>query len=92
MEAFALERPVITTQIAGIGELVRHNQNGWLIPAGDLQSLVIAIEAVLDATPASLHEMGKLGAELVRERHIAADEGRRLGRMILTNLKDESPC
>tara|TARA_R110002049_G_scaffold72490_2_gene187107 strand:+ start:124975 stop:126282 length:1308 start_codon:yes stop_codon:yes gene_type:complete len=88
MEAFALERPVITTQIAGIGELVRHIQNGWLIPAGDLQSLVLAMEAVLDASPADLHAMGKHGAKAVRERHVAANEGRRLGRMISMELLD----
>ncbi|NJK42309.1 MAG: glycosyltransferase family 4 protein [Aquincola sp.] len=39
MEAMALGRPVITTYIAGIPELVTHGQTGWLIPAGDVQAL-----------------------------------------------------
>jgi glycosyltransferase involved in cell wall biosynthesis len=32
MEALALECPVVTTAIAGHGELVSHGENGWLVP------------------------------------------------------------
>ena len=35
MEAFALGRPVISTYIAGIPELV-DREPGWLVPAGDV--------------------------------------------------------
>ena len=34
MEAMALRRPVLTTYVAGIPELVRPGENGWLVPAG----------------------------------------------------------
>ena len=33
MEAMALRRPVLSTYVAGIPELVRHGQEGWLVPA-----------------------------------------------------------
>ena len=39
MEAMALRRPVITTYVAGIPELVRDGENGWLVPAGDVEAL-----------------------------------------------------
>ncbi|HXI87140.1 MAG TPA: glycosyltransferase, partial [Parvularculaceae bacterium] len=39
MEAFSLARPVISTYIAGIPELVVPGQNGWLVPAGDAEAL-----------------------------------------------------
>ena len=39
MEAMALRRPVITTFVAGIPELIQHGEHGWLVPAGDLESL-----------------------------------------------------
>jgi len=34
MEAMALQRPVLSTYVAGIPELVVPGENGWLIPAG----------------------------------------------------------
>ena len=39
MEAFFLERPVISTYVAGIPELVTPGKNGWLTPAGDAEAL-----------------------------------------------------
>ena len=39
MEAMALRRPVITTYVAGIPELVEPGHHGWLVPAGDVLAL-----------------------------------------------------
>ena len=39
MEAMALRRPVISTFVAGIPELVRPGEHGWLVPAGDVEAL-----------------------------------------------------
>ena len=39
MEAMALHRPVLTTYVAGIPELVRPAEGGWLFPAGDVEAL-----------------------------------------------------
>ena len=36
MEAMALRRPIISTYVAGIPELVTEGESGWLIPAGDV--------------------------------------------------------
>ena len=36
MEAMALRRPVISTYVAGIPELVISGEHGWLVPAGDV--------------------------------------------------------
>src|SRR5205085_5227113 len=47
MEAMALCRPVISTYVAGIPELVRDGEHGWLVPAGDLEALVEAMEKCL---------------------------------------------
>ena len=74
MEAFALHRPVISTYIAGIPELVKDctsggGGNGWLVPAGSVEALVGAMEAALDADPATLAAMGRDGAARVAERH-----------------------
>jgi len=69
MEAMALQRPVLSTYIAGIPELVCPGENGWLVPAGDLDALVAALGAVLAAAPPLLARMGRNGSQRVRQRH-----------------------
>ncbi|MBU0500927.1 MAG: glycosyltransferase [Gammaproteobacteria bacterium] len=78
MEALALRRPVITTAIAGIPELVRQGENGWLIPAGSVDELALAMEACLSTPPARLQAMGDAGRHRVMERHSVDTEAARL--------------
>jgi glycosyltransferase involved in cell wall biosynthesis len=78
MEALALGRPVITTAIAGIPELVDPGVTGWLVPAGSLDELVAAMRAALVAPPERLGEMGRAGGALVARNHDAAREARKL--------------
>ena len=44
MEAMALNRPVISTYVAGIPELVHPGEHGWLVPAGDVSALAEAMQ------------------------------------------------
>jgi glycosyltransferase involved in cell wall biosynthesis len=69
MEALSLRRPVISTYIAGIPELVRPGQEGWLVPAGDSSALADALEACLGMGEAALEEMSRRGRARVLERH-----------------------
>jgi colanic acid/amylovoran biosynthesis glycosyltransferase len=69
MEALALRRPVITTYIAGIPELVKHGENGWLIPAGSIDDLTAAIEDCLSRSSDEIRRMGEAGRRTVIERH-----------------------
>lgn len=78
MEALALGRPVISTAISGIPELVEPGVTGWLVPAGSVDPLVHAMHEALQATPARLEEMGRAGAARVARRHDAAEEARKL--------------
>lgn len=68
MEAFALSRPVITTEIAGIPELV-DDQCGWLIPAGSVDALVEAMKSALHAPAAELSKMAAIGRARVQRLH-----------------------
>ncbi len=68
MEAMASGRPVITTAIAGIPELV-DERVGWLVPSGSSDAMAAAIEAALDASPRELAAMGERGRRRVLERH-----------------------
>src|SRR3982751_856742 len=59
MEAMALRRPVISTFVAGIPELVETGKCGWLVPAGDVPALVEAMRQSLQASPTELERLGK---------------------------------
>jgi len=69
MEAMALRRPVLSTYVAGIPELVRAGENGWLFPAGSLDDLTAAMEDCLSQPIEEIRRMGDAGYERVMERH-----------------------
>jgi colanic acid/amylovoran biosynthesis glycosyltransferase len=73
MEALARRRPVITTAVAGIPELVRHGEEGWLVPSDDVEALKGAMLEALRASPQELLRRGNCGAERVRARHRTED-------------------
>jgi glycosyltransferase involved in cell wall biosynthesis len=79
MEAMALRRPVISTYVAGIPELVRDGENGWLVPAGDVHGLMRAVQALLACSPQQLAEMGEAGRARVLELHDVEREAAKLG-------------
>jgi colanic acid/amylovoran biosynthesis glycosyltransferase len=78
MEALALGRPVISTYVAAIPELVQPGLTGWLIPPSSVEALSSAIREALDAPVERLERMGRAGALRVAERHDAAVEAARL--------------
>jgi glycosyltransferase involved in cell wall biosynthesis len=78
MESLALGRPVISTHIAGIPELIEPGRVGWLVPAGDVGPLADAMAEALAADPSELEQMGRLGAARVAEQHDARAEAANL--------------
>lgn len=78
MESLALGRPVVTTAIAGIPELVEPGVTGWLIPAGSVEHLVDAMRAALTAPPSEMDRMGSAGAARVARQHDASTEAAHL--------------
>ncbi|NET53130.1 MAG: glycosyltransferase family 4 protein, partial [Merismopedia sp. SIO2A8] len=76
MEALALGRPVISTYVAGIPELVTPGQCGWLVTAGSVDDLVTAMHEALTKPIESLEKMGKEGAVRVQKRHNAHTEAK----------------
>jgi glycosyltransferase involved in cell wall biosynthesis len=70
MEALALARPVITTRVAGIPELV-DAECGWLITPGSVEELVDALTTALHESPEELDRRGEVGRERVKRFHDA---------------------
>ena len=90
MEAMALKRPVISTYVAGIPELVIHGQNGWLVPAGSVTELSIAIEQLLSTPVQQLKDMGDAAYARVRQRHDIDNEAEKLA-LLFRESADERP-
>jgi glycosyltransferase involved in cell wall biosynthesis len=82
MEALALGRPVITTYVAGIPELVRTGVNGWLIPPGSVDALVDAIHDALKTPTDRLTQMGRAGATSIGAAFDIAKEAGKLSTLL----------
>lgn len=82
MEAMALRRPVVSTYIAGIPELVRHGETGWLCPAGDVGALADTLAECVATDAATLARMGQAGYARVLARHSADTEAAKIARHI----------
>lgn len=81
MESLAIGRPVISTWIAGIPELLKHGENGWVIPAGDVDELANRMQEVLSLSSERLSVMSRAAADSVRERHDITKEVAKLSRL-----------
>ncbi|HSQ20395.1 MAG TPA: glycosyltransferase, partial [Blastocatellia bacterium] len=72
MEAMVLERPVLSTFVNGIPELVLNGKTGWLFPAGSKSAMLDALRRCLDTPVDVLRAMGKAGRGRALERHSAS--------------------
>ncbi|MFJ7565412.1 glycosyltransferase family 4 protein [Herminiimonas sp. NPDC097707] len=69
MEAMSLQRPILSTWITGVPELVIDGENGWLYPPGSVEELSLAMERCLTSSIEDLSRMGRLARARVLERH-----------------------
>jgi colanic acid/amylovoran biosynthesis glycosyltransferase len=85
MEAMASGRPVISTHVAGIPELVIPQETGWLVPASDVGALAGAMQEVLAESAEKLTEMGLRGRARVVESHDVRKEAAMLKMLFESN-------
>ncbi len=78
MEAMALRRPVLSTYVAGIPELVQPGRTGWLFPAGDVQALADTMAECLQSPLDQLDAMGEAARTRVLQRHDVDTEAGKL--------------
>jgi colanic acid/amylovoran biosynthesis glycosyltransferase len=88
MEAMALGRPVISTCVAGIPELVISREHGWLVPAGDVETLAKAMQTCLQAPGEVLTAMGEAARKRVLERHDVEIAAGKLGKLFESVARD----
>jgi glycosyltransferase involved in cell wall biosynthesis len=66
-EAMAHGRPVVTTRVGGIPELVQDNESGYLVDRGDIKTMSEKVLTLLN--DASLREqLGRKGKDVVRQK------------------------
>lgn len=87
MEAMAMEIPCVATWITGIPELIRHGEDGWLVPPSDPEVLADAI-AYLMANPELRQRLGQAGRLRIQERYHLAKNTRRLAEIFTRRLTE----
>ncbi len=66
LEAMSFSLPVVATKVGGVGEIVREGEEGFLVPPGDVHSLVSAVASLLK-NPLLRERMGRASRERVEK-------------------------
>lgn len=69
VEALALGRPVVSTDVGGIRELVQQGATGWLVPPESPNALADAIRRVLETDVQQLTRMARAGRESILAKY-----------------------
>jgi glycosyltransferase involved in cell wall biosynthesis len=68
MEAMAMGRPIITTDMPGAVSSITSGESGFVVPAGSIEALIAAC-AYFCQKPDEVHRMGLIAAEEARSRY-----------------------
>jgi len=66
VEAMAAGKPIVASKIGGIPDLVKHGDNGLLVPPGDEKALADGIRQLIN-DPEKAKKMGQRGRELCNQ-------------------------
>jgi colanic acid/amylovoran biosynthesis glycosyltransferase len=86
VESLALGRPVISTCVGAIPELVEPGVCGWLVPAGSVTALAGAMREALLAPVEVLERMGREGARRASAQHNVRQEAFKLAALFQAHL------
>lgn len=81
IEAMTLGRPVVSSYVGGIPELVRPGKEGWLVVAGCAEGIADALQQCLTTPVETLTQMGRDGHARALERHRIGDAAEQLARL-----------
>lgn len=80
LQALAMCRPVVASDVGGVAEVIRPGETGWLVPAGDPEALAGAIVEALTDRPRA-RRMGTQGRKLVESEHSLEAMGEQVERL-----------
>jgi glycosyltransferase involved in cell wall biosynthesis len=68
LEAAAMEKPIVTTNVTGCRDIVKHNYSGYLCESKDVNSLAHYMEKMMLLSDDERLEMGRNGRKIVNEK------------------------
>lgn len=68
LEAMAMKRPIVTTDVGGIPEVINDGQNGRMVTSGDPQALAEACSQLIEQ-PQIRQRLGEAGRTTIREEY-----------------------
>jgi len=68
LEAMAMGKPVVATEVGGTAEIVKHDVNGLLVPPGNSKSLAEAITLLLENTSLSAN-IGQTARDFISQNY-----------------------
>ena len=77
LEAMSAGRPAIACRGQGIEEVIRHQENGWLIEPKSLSDLTAALHALLSDRPLR-ENLGRAGRQTILQGFTLSHQARRL--------------
>lgn len=86
IEAMALERPVVASDVDGLSEVVEHGQTGVLVPSGDAHRLAEAIVTLL-RDPELRRRMGAAGRRRAMEQFDSVQQVARLRQLLAATAR-----
>jgi glycosyltransferase involved in cell wall biosynthesis len=87
VEASAYGLPVVTTRVGGSGERVIEGETGFLVEAGDVPSLTVALHTLL-ARPELCRQMGTNGRAFTKDRFTWPAVAEKIAARIRKTLRD----
>jgi len=69
LEAYALGKPVIGSNLGGIPELIQHGKTGYVFTPRDVESLAAVMRQVVEMSDGVIAEMGRTGRALVEREY-----------------------
>lgn len=82
VEAMAAALPVVSTRLAGVPEMVRHGETGYLVDPGDVEGLAANLERLL-TDPEEARSLGQAGARHARSTFAVEITSRQLKHLLV---------
>jgi glycosyltransferase involved in cell wall biosynthesis len=91
MEAMAMQKPVVATDVNGVRELMVEGKTGLIVPPRDPLALATSIARVID-NPDMLAEFGKAGYERVNREFTMSAMASNLEGYLQQKLQEKTKC
>lgn len=90
LEAMSLGKPILSTAVGGLAEVIEHQVNGYLVPYGDVQALAKGLQGLV-ADSTLRQKIGQEAAKTFEEQYTVEKMGARFVELFNELYLDSSP-